>query len=70
MFSEAGEVADAIKKTSTEDLLADTPQRRHFIEEMCDVMMYFNDLMICYRVSPQELEAVYREKHQRNMKRW
>lgn len=70
MFSEAGEVADAIKKTSTKDLLADTPQRRHFIEEMCDVMMYFNDLMICYRVSPQELEAVYREKHQRNMKRW
>ena len=58
MFSEAGEVADAIKKTSTEDLLADTPQRRHFIEEMCDVMMYFNDVLLCYSITPEELSEV------------
>ena len=70
MFCEAGEVADAIKKTSTEDLLADTPQRRHFIEEMCDVMMYFNDVMLCYKITPEELEEISWEKHRRNMERW
>ncbi len=62
MFCEAGEAADVMKRTSTEDLLADTPERKHLIEEMCDVMMY--------NITPQELEKVYREKHERNMKRW
>ena len=57
-------------EVSTEDLLADTPQRKHFIEEMCDVMMYFNDVLLCYNITPEELEKVYREKHERNMKRW
>lgn len=70
MFCEAGEAAQVVKKSSTGDLLSDTPQRRHFIEEMCDVMMYFNDVMLCYGITPQELEGVYREKHERNMKRW
>ena len=63
MFCEAGEAADVMKKTPTEKLLADTPERRHFIEEMCDVLL-------CYNITPQELEKVYREKHERNMKRW
>jgi len=70
MFSEAGEVADVVKKSSTEELLADTPQRHHLIEELCDVMMYFNDVMLCYNITPEELERVYREKHERNMSRW
>ena len=33
-------------------------------------MMYFNDLMLCYGVTPNELEQIYREKHERNMSRW
>lgn len=70
MFCEAGEAADVIKKTPTVDLLSDTPERKHFIEEMCDVMMYFNDVLLCYNITPEELEKVYREKHERNMKRW
>lgn len=70
MFCEAGEAAQVVKKSSTEDLLSDTPQRRHFIEEMCDVMMYFNDVLLCLGITPEELEEVYREKHERNMKRW
>ena len=70
MFCEAGEAADVMKKTPTEKLLADTPERRHFIEEMCDVMMYFNDVLLCYNITRQELVKVYREKHERNMKRW
>ncbi len=48
MLCEAGEAAQVLKKVSTEDLLADTPQRKHFIEEMCDVMMYFNDVLLWF----------------------
>ena len=44
--------------------------RAHFIEELCDVIMFFNEVMLCYSVSPQELETAYRDKHQKNMNRW
>ena len=33
-------------------------------------MMYFNDVMLCYDITPEELEEVYQEKHRRNMERW
>ena len=49
----------------------DDPQvRRHFVEEMCDVMMYFSDVMLCFGVTPEELADIYMQKHERNMKRW
>ena len=47
MMDEAGEVGDVIRKQGLEE-----PEvRRHFVEEMCDVMMYFNDLMNCFGIS-------------------
>lgn len=70
MFVEAGEVADIIKKQGDEQIMEDDQCRRHFIEEMCDVIMYFNDVMLCYSISPRELEEAYLEKHHRNMGRW
>lgn len=70
MMIEAGEVADIIKKEGDEAILQDTETRRHFVEELCDVMMYFNDLALCYGVTPEEIVKVYKEKHQRNMSRW
>ena len=70
MMIEAGEVADIIKKQGDVSIMEDPETRHHFIEEMCDVMMYFNDLMLCYGITPEQLEAVYREKHRRNMSRW
>lgn len=70
MLIEAGEVADVIKKQGDKAIMEDADIRRHFIEEMCDVMMYFNDVMLCYNITPEELEKIYREKHERNMKRW
>ena len=69
-YIEMGEVGDVIKKNSSEDILKDGEIREHFIEEMCDVMMYLNDVMLCYNVSPEEIEKIYTEKHCRNMKRW
>lgn len=70
MMIEAGEAADVIKKQGDGPIMEDPDTRRHFIEEMCDVMMYFNDVLLCYGITPEELEKVYREKHERNMGRW
>ena len=39
-------------------------------KEMYDVLMYFNDILLCYGVKPEKLEKVYFEKHKRNMNRW
>ena len=69
-YAEMGEVADIIKKSSCEDILKEVEVREHFIEEMCDVMMYLNDVLLCYNVSPEEIEKIYTEKHRRNMERW
>ena len=58
MMDEAGEVGDVIRKRGLEE-----PEvRRHFVEEMCDVMMYFNDLMNCFGTSSDELAEQYRAK--------
>ena len=66
---EIGEVADILKKQGGA-IMTDPETRRHFVEEFCDVMMYLNDLCLCYGVTPEEIETVYREKHRRNMQRW
>lgn len=70
LYGELGEVGDIIKKQGDEKILSDHAVRTHFIEEMCDVMMYFNDVMLCYHITPDELEKVYEEKHRFNMQRW
>ena len=70
MYGEMAEVGDIIKKKGDEAIMEDEGTRRHFVEEMCDVMMYFNDIMLCFDISPEELENIYREKFRRNMSRW
>lgn len=70
MMIEAGEMADVIKKDGDERIMKERQSRDHFIEELCDTLMYLNDVMLCYRIEPEELEAKYRQKHERNMKRW
>lgn len=70
MIIEAGEAADVIKKRGDKEILDNPETRRHFIEEMCDVMMYFNDTLLCYSITPEELTEIYKAKHKRNMSRW
>ena len=70
MFIEAGEMADIIKKQGDESIMQDIQVREHFIEEICDTLMYLNDVMLCYGISPEELEEVYLKIHEKNMKRW
>jgi NTP pyrophosphatase (non-canonical NTP hydrolase) len=70
MMIEAGEVADIIKKDGDKKIINDEEVRNHFIEEICDVFMYLNDIMLCYSITTEEIEKVYMEKHHKNMKRW
>lgn len=70
MIIEAGEAADIIKKDGDNRIINNEEVRNHFIEEICDVFMYLNDLMFCYSITTEELEKVYVGKHQKNMNRW
>ena len=44
--------------------------RNKLIEELADVLMYYNDILLCYDISSEELKTAYKEKFERNMKRW
>ena len=70
LLIELGEAADVIKKSGDQKIMEDNEVRTHFIEELCDVLMYYNDVMLCYNVSIDELKEVYLQKHKKNMERW
>lgn len=70
MIGEIGEVIDIIKKNGDKSAVADSSVREHLIEEMADVLMYYNDVMLCYGITEGELKQAYIEKFQKNMKRW
>lgn len=70
MIGEIGEVIDIVKKNGGETAYTDEKIRKDLIEEMADVLMYFNDVMLCYGISEEELKKAYTEKFERNMKRW
>lgn len=70
MIAEAGEAAEVIKKNGNAAILKDEKLREDFIEELCDVLMYLNDVMLCYSITSKELENIYRKKHKKNMERW
>lgn len=70
MMIEVGEAADIIKKKGDSQIMNDEETRNHFLEELSDVLMYFNDVMLCYSISPEEIKKAYLEKHNKNMERW
>lgn len=70
MIGEIGEVIDIVKKNGDIKTVEDNDLRKHLIEEMADVLMYYNDVLLCYGISEEELKEVYRTKFEKNMKRW
>ena len=70
MIGEIGEVIDVIKKNGAEKACTDLSLRKELIEEMADVLMYYNDVMLCYNITAEELKNAYTEKFEKNMKRW
>lgn len=64
MLAEMGEAIQLVKRRQEQSC------REAFIEELADVLMYFNDVLLCYGITPEEFETIYRAKHQRNLTRW
>ena len=70
MIGEIGEVVDIIKKHGGDAASRDKELRAHLIEEMADVLMYYNDILLCYGITAEELKQSYISKFEKNMKRW
>jgi NTP pyrophosphatase (non-canonical NTP hydrolase) len=70
MIGEIGEVIDIVKKHGGDAACQDKELRVHLIEEMADVLMYYNDVLLCYGISEEELKQSYISKFEKNMKRW
>ena len=70
MLGEVGEVIDIIKKNGDQKAVEDAEVRQHLVEEMADVLMYYNDVLLCYGISEQELKEAYTAKFKKNMTRW
>lgn len=70
MIGEIGEVIDIIKKHGGERACGDPGLRGQLVEEMADVLMYYNDVLLCYGITAKELKQSYIDKFERNLKRW
>lgn len=70
MIGEIGEVIDIVKKNGGTQAATDKLLRKDLIEEMADVLMYYNDVMLCYGITVDELKETYIKKFNKNMKRW
>ena len=70
MIGEVGEVIDIVKKHGGSQASTEARFRKDLIEEMADVLMYYNDVMLCYNITPEELKEAYTKKFERNINRW
>lgn len=69
MVEEMGEAISVIKKKGSKSIMNDQIVRDHFIEEMCDVLCYYYDTLLRYKVTPEELSLSYIKKHEETMNR-
>ena len=69
LVEELGEAIAIIKKKGEDAIMNDETVRDNFCAELSDVLMYFNDALICYNISPEEISEAYSRKHAYNMKR-
>ncbi len=70
MIGEIGEVIDIIKQNGAAKSIEIPEIRNNLIEELTDVLMYYNDVLRCYGISEEELKKAYVSKFEKNMKRW
>ena len=61
---------DIIKKYGDNAACSDVELRKHLVEETADVLMNYNDVMLCYDISAGELKQAYTEKLEKSMTRW
>ena len=70
MIGEVGEVIDVIKKHGDHQAVEDPALRQALVEELADVLMYYNDVLLCYGITAKELKGTYISKFEKNLKRW
>ena len=70
MIGEIGEVIDLVKKHGGKKVCAEEALKKDLVEEMADVLMYYNDILLCYGITAEELKQAYTEKFSKNMTRW
>ena len=56
MIGEIGEVIDIVKKHGGGKASSNEGLRKDLIEEMADVLMYYNDVLLCYGITADELK--------------
>ena len=64
------EYIEVIKKNGDHKACEEGAERSHLVEELADVLMYYNDVLLCYGITAEELKAAYTEKFHKNMRRW
>lgn len=69
MIEEIGESIAIIKKKGEKNIMNDLEIREHFIEELCDVLMYFMDVLNRFHISSQEFSNTYIKKFEHNIGR-
>lgn len=69
MIEEIGETIAVLKKKGDQTVVDDPDVRGAFLEEMADVLMYYNDTLLRYHVTPEEISEAYARKHTRDMGR-
>lgn len=70
MLGEIGEVIDIVKKNGGTAACTDLSLRAELVEELADVLMYYNDILLCYGIAAGELKESYTRKFEKNMGRW
>ena len=70
MIGEIGEVIDIVKKNGGTQASTNDELRSELVEELADVLMYYNDVLLCYGITAEELKQIYTAKFEKNMKRW
>ncbi len=70
MIGKIGEVIDIVKQNGGTKASTEPDLRKDLVEELADVLMYFNDILLCYGISAEELKRSYTNKFEKNMKRW
>ena len=69
-IGEIGEVIDIVKKNGEEKLMQSAALKEELVTELADVLMYFNEILMCYGISEDELKQAYTSKFKKNMERW
>ena len=69
MIGEIGEAIDIIKKCKEERIMEDINVREAFTEELCDILMYLNNIQLCFGISAEDIATAYTKKHNKNMNR-